>query len=305
MQLETALSKIIKVKASRIRQDYQALKMPSPGEEKRLLASLERYGQISPAVVGEDGTGYILIDGFKRLRCLEKLAGETEAEVLVQVLDGGPQGWKAAILNLNWGKRSVTTLEEGLVLVSLYEEEELKQSHIAALLARDKSWVSRRIALIKRLEPDVQDHIRLGLIHPSVGRELALLPRGNQIPVLEAIEEHQLSMREVEGLVKDLAGGAQVRKADVETLINLARKEIPHREDKPYVGRKNRRDRIEEALLHMNRYCRKVCKAIVKQPREKVGRNFDKLAKDALEAAEEAVEALHNYYLGDNNDGVD
>jgi len=55
----------------------------------------------------------------------------------------------------------------------------------------------------------------------------------------------------------------------------------------------------------MTRYCRKICKIIVKQPRQKVSPNFDTLAKDAIEAAEEAVEALHNYYLGDNNDRVD
>ena len=279
------------------------LKMPSPGEEKRLLTSLERYGQISPAVVGEDGAGYVLVDGFKRVRCLEKLTGETDTEVQIQVLGGGPQGWKAAMLRLNWGKRSVTTLEEGLVLVSLHEEEELKQSHIAALLARDKSWVSRRIALIKRLEPEVQEHIRLGLTHPSVGRELALLPRGNQVTVLEAIEEHQLSMREVEALIKELAGGAQVRKPDVETLIKLAREETSH--GKPASVRRKKGDRIEEALLHMNRYCREVCKAIVKKPREKVSRNLDKLVSDAIGAAEEAIEALHSYYLGDNNDRAD
>lgn len=85
----------------------------------------------------------------------------SDPEVEALVLEGEPSGWKAAMLRLNWGKRTVNILEEALVLASLHEEERLKQAQIALLLERDRSWVSRRIALVKRLDKEVQEHIRL------------------------------------------------------------------------------------------------------------------------------------------------
>jgi hypothetical protein len=95
-------------------------------------------------------------------------------------------------------------MEEALVLQSLYREDGLTQIEIAALLGRDKSWVSRRIALIERLSEEVQEDIRLGLISVITGRELAKLPRGNQREVADTILKRRYSTREAAKLIGHL-----------------------------------------------------------------------------------------------------
>jgi hypothetical protein len=88
-----------------------------------------------------------------------------------------------------------------MVLFSLYREDGLTQTEIGVLLGRHKSWVSRRISLTERLSEDVREDIRLGLLPASMGRELAMLPRGNQKEAANSIIKHRLSTREASKLI--------------------------------------------------------------------------------------------------------
>lgn len=108
---------------------------------------------------------------------------------------------KAAILQLNQSGRSITEMEEALVLQSLYREDGLTQIEIAALFGRDKSWVSRRISLIERLSEEVQEDIRLGLISVMTGRDLSKLPRGNQKEAVDTILKRHYTTREAAKLI--------------------------------------------------------------------------------------------------------
>jgi hypothetical protein len=92
-------------------------------------------------------------------------------------------------------------MEEALVLQSLHRDDGLTQVEIAALLGRDKSWVSRRISLIERLSEEVKEDIRLGLISVITGRELAKLPRGNQKEAADAILKRRYTTREAAKLI--------------------------------------------------------------------------------------------------------
>ena len=135
-----------------------------------------------PGRVRHDGAGYELVDGFKRLRACRHIGKET---LKARILDATERVSKAAIIQLNRG-RSISELEEAMVLSSLYREDGLTQMEIAVFLGRHKSWVSRRISLIERLHEEVRQDIRLGLLPASMGRELAKLPRGNQKEAADA-----------------------------------------------------------------------------------------------------------------------
>ncbi|HAM53196.1 MAG TPA: hypothetical protein DCP92_21780 [Nitrospiraceae bacterium] len=155
---------------------------------------------MSPVVCVRAGDGHELIDGFKRLRVCRKLGREALRAKTVQM---SARACKAAIIQLNAGK-SITEMEEALVIRSLHREDGLMLTEIAVLLGRHKSWASRRLSLIERLSEDIQEDIRLGLFSASVGRELAKLPRGNQRDIANAVIKHRLSIRELEKLVSHL-----------------------------------------------------------------------------------------------------
>lgn len=121
--------------------------------------------------------------------------------VTARVLEVGEHGQKAAMLDLNWKRGSISDLEEGMVVHSLCREDGLSQVEIAVLVGRHKSWVCRRLSLVERLCDEALEHMRLGLIHGAIGRELSRLPRGNQGAALRTILKYRFSSRESARLV--------------------------------------------------------------------------------------------------------
>ena len=173
-------AEVIKAAVSEIGERFGGMRLGDPVSKALMVKSIEKYGQLSPVVVGPRENGkYELVDGFKRLYAYRELGHEV---LNARVLHAGLRGLKAAVIQLNWAHKSIGDLEEALVLHSLDREDGLRQHEIGVLLGRHKSWVSRRISLIERLCEEVIEHIRLGLCSASIGRELARLPRGNQEP---------------------------------------------------------------------------------------------------------------------------
>ncbi len=174
--------------------------MIQPRKESSMVKSMERFGQLSPVVVAvEDKGRHELIDGFKRLRALRKLGRD---RVRARVMEGHARVLKAAMIQLNREGHSIMDMEEALVVRSLYREEGLDQVEIGVLVGRHKSWVCRRIGLVEKLEPEVMEHLQLGLITASQSRELIRLPRGNQKDVMECVLKNSLSSRQTQRLVE-------------------------------------------------------------------------------------------------------
>ena len=177
---------------------YGRFRLVHPQAEQRMVESMRRYGQLMPVIVSIQDERCELIDGFKRLRAARQLGF---CGMTAKTIEASPRVAKACIIQLNRKGGFITDLEEAMVCESLYREDRLAQLEIATLLGRHKSWVSRRLSLIQRLGEDAINHLRLGLITSSIGRELARLPRGNQKKVLDAILKHRLCSRQCQQLV--------------------------------------------------------------------------------------------------------
>jgi ParB/RepB/Spo0J family partition protein len=186
------------IAVSEIGEKYGVYRIVNPRTDRAMVKSIRKYGQISPVVCVKGKGGYEMIDGFKRLRACRSL---NQTTLKVRTMEVSVRVCKAAMLQLNWSGKSVTEMEEALVLQSLYREDGLTQIEMAVLLGRDKSWVSRRISLIERLSEEVQEDIRLGLISVITGRDLAKLPRGNQKEAAEAILKRRYTTREAAKLI--------------------------------------------------------------------------------------------------------
>lgn len=195
-------SEAVEIPLTQIGQQYESLRIINPASELGMLRSMEKYGQLSPLVVCRaQNNKYELIDGFKRLRAGCKL---NKKSLKAKALNIGSQAGKAAILQLNWVGKSISQMEEAMVLHSLYHDNGLSQVEIATLISRHKSWVCRRIRLIEHLDDEVQESIKLGLIKVSVGWKLTQLQRCNQEPVLHTIRKHRLSVRQTQELITAL-----------------------------------------------------------------------------------------------------
>lgn len=270
-------ARIEEIAVSAMGEKYAALRIINPRADSDMEKSLRKYGQISPVVCVKNGGSCELIDGFKRLRACRRIKQET---LMAKILEVTARVCKAAIIQLNRSGRSITEMEEAMILQSLYREEGLTQIEIATLVGRHKSWVSRRLSLLERLSEEIQDDIRLGLLSVSVGRELAKLPRGNQRSAAEAILKHQFSIREVEQLTTYLLSRPRW---EHQTLLSAPWEIIAPKQSRP-VG-------LEAKLISFERICRSLSEGIKKSRLENRSYLYEPIER-AIGAAEEVAKIL-------------
>jgi len=200
---EKQLEDTFNISLDKIGDSYGKLRIINPAAEESFFKLIKKYGQLSPVVVSRlDGRRYELIDGFKRLRAIRRL--NTVKSLKAKLLNAGIHASKAAIVQLNNSAKSISGIEEALVVHSLYREDGLTQLEIGSLLSRHKSWVCRRISMIEGLCEEVQCSIKLGLTSTTIGLELAKLHRCNQEAALSTIQRHKLTRRETQKLVSAL-----------------------------------------------------------------------------------------------------
>jgi ParB-like chromosome segregation protein Spo0J len=182
---------------------FAALRLISPADLRRLRASIEREGIRHPVLVSSavEADCSVLLDGFKRVRVAQELEF---GSVWAQVVAFDAAQSKAAMLHANQAQRGLSDVEEAWIVRALCREHGMRQVAVGQLLGRDKSWVCRRLKLAEALEATLQEDLRLGLLSASAARELARLPRGNQLLAGAAVRDHQLTSRQAARLVERL-----------------------------------------------------------------------------------------------------
>lgn len=157
---------------------YAALRVADRAAQAALVASLSNEGQQLPVLVvpTERAERYVLIDGYQRVGALEKL-GRDLVEAAVMSM---PEDLALAMSHRLQKCREPSALEEGWLLEELVVGHGHTQSSLPTLLGRDKSWVSRRLALVNALPDAVQNGVRAGRVPPRLAmRTLVPLARAN------------------------------------------------------------------------------------------------------------------------------
>src|ERR1700675_1085405 len=160
---------------------YRRYRLADGHGEQAMAQSLGRWGQLTPVAVCLRGEHWEVVDGFKRLAAARLLNWPT---LLTRRLEADDERTvKAALYGLNLGQH-LQELEEAWLVQALVGEDGLSQVEVAELLGRHKSWVCRRLALLEKLSSDVRSDLEVGLVPPSLARQLVRLPVGNQADVL-------------------------------------------------------------------------------------------------------------------------
>jgi len=196
-------------------QRYRRYRLADPEAEEAMAGSLRRWGQLAPVVACVRDAKLELLDGFKRWTAARQV-GELP-RLSVRVLEVDEPTAKSAILGLNREQRPTRELEEAWIVQALVRDDGMTQVEAAHLLGRHKSWVCRRLAFLERLSVAVKEDLRLGLMGPSLARQLTRLPAGNeqvgnQEAVLALVRRETLTAQEVSGVI-DLLQGAGVDQA--------------------------------------------------------------------------------------------
>jgi ParB family transcriptional regulator, chromosome partitioning protein len=166
--------------------------------ERSLVASLAESGQQVPVVVvrGEAGP-FVLGDGDKRVRALERLHHDTVHAVVWELTE-----LEALLLaQLMRCSEGGSALEQGWLLCARHERFGLSAGELARRFDTSTSWVSRRLGLVRELPAAVPELVRSGaLVAHAAMKHLVPLARAHLAQCLElapALAAHGRSSRQI------------------------------------------------------------------------------------------------------------
>ena len=138
---------------------YERLRKRHPRAERALLSSLAEIGQQTPVVVVGEAERFVLIDGYKRVRALRRLARDVVLATRWEL-----EEIEALLLERGLRRGSEDALDQAWLLAELQERFGSSLEELARRFEHSKSWVSGRLALIQCLPISVQEQVRLGAI---------------------------------------------------------------------------------------------------------------------------------------------
>lgn len=168
---------------------------------EELAESIRQYGVLQPIMVQKNGELYEIIAGERRWRAA-KMAGLKEVPVIIREYDKQKKMEISLIENVQ--RADLNPIEEAAAYQRLIEEFGLKQEEIAERVSKNRATIANSLRLLK-LDKRVQELLIQGKISGGHARALLAMEDGDQqFATAELIIKNQLSVREVEKLVKSL-----------------------------------------------------------------------------------------------------
>lgn len=169
-------------------------------ELAELAMSIQQQGIIQPVTVRKMGHDrYQLISGERRLKAA-RVAGLTEIPAYIRVANDEQMLEMALVENIQ--REDLNPIEIAVSYQRLLEECHISQEELSQKVGKDRSTISNYIRLLK-LPAEVRDAIsNKGL---SMGHARALITLDDpdrQVAILKTILKNQLSVRQVEELVR-------------------------------------------------------------------------------------------------------
>jgi len=182
---------------------YENFRMRNEAHEARLLSSIAQSGIEEPLEGVDRQEGSILLNGFKRYRCAQKLGigmapytslGEDEAVGIMSLLRTS-------------NNKTLGILEQAGFIDELKNQHRMGVTEIAAELSRSKAWVSMRLGFIGEMSPKVRQKLFAGAfpVYPYM-YTLRQFMRMNGVKKSEvedfvvALSGKRLSVRDIEQL---------------------------------------------------------------------------------------------------------
>lgn len=168
-----------------------------------LAKSIEKQGLIQPITVRKIGyDNYQLISGERRMRAII-IAGLTEIPAYIRVADDQQMLEMALVENIQ--RENLNAIEIAISYNRLLEECKLTQQGLSSRVGKNRSTITNYVRLLK-LPAEIQIAIRDNKISMGHARAIISIDDANyQISLLNNIIDEDLSVRDVEKLVRDLS----------------------------------------------------------------------------------------------------
>ena len=166
-----------------------------------LSQSILKQGVMQPIIVRPIGNNqYEIIAGERRWRAA-KLANLNEVPVIIKNIPDESALAMALIENIQ--REDLNPLEEAIGIKRLIDEFNMTHEEAADAVGKSRVTVSNLLRLLTLTKP-VQDRLLSGKIDMGHARALIGLEGSQQIMLCEEVIQKNLSVREIEALVKNL-----------------------------------------------------------------------------------------------------
>ncbi|MFH1121481.1 MAG: ParB/RepB/Spo0J family partition protein [Bacteroidota bacterium] len=175
-----------------------------------LAASIKEQGIIQPITVRKMGYDkYQLISGERRLKA-SRIAGLDEIPCYIRIANDQQMLEMALVENIQ--RESLNALEIAISYQRLIDECELTQDELSQRVGKNRTTISNYIRLLK-LPAELQVAIRDSKITMGHARALVTLEdEPTQLAILKNIIAKDLSVREVEEVVRNLSRQPVIKK---------------------------------------------------------------------------------------------
>mgnify|MGYP003594558271 CR=1 FL=1 len=174
-------------------------------EEEALLElseSIRKHGIIQPVTVRKMGYDkYQLISGERRFRA-SQIAGLTEVPAYIRIANDQAMLEMALVENIQ--RENLDAIEVAISYKRLIDECNLTQEELSNKVSKQRSTITNFLRLLK-LPVEIQLGVRERKISMAHARTLINVEdKETQLALFEAISEQDLSVRQVEEMVKSL-----------------------------------------------------------------------------------------------------
>jgi hypothetical protein len=137
---------------------YEGHRMRDRTGEARLLAAIAERGVAEPLEGVDERERHVLLNGFKRLRCVRKLGITTVP--YVSLGQDAALGIVALLRTSN--DKALSLLEQAGFVDEINRLHQMSVAGIAEALSRSKAWVSLRLGLIAEMSPVIRQKLFAG-----------------------------------------------------------------------------------------------------------------------------------------------
>jgi len=167
---------------------------------ERCKEAIETLGVVHTPVVGATKDGNrLLLYGQCELTALRELGVKKMDAVEVDVAGDGKAKEKLSLLLISLQERP-GALCEGLLIQEALRAG-VSRAEVQAILCKSASWVSNRMSLVTRLDANVYEMVKSGLLEARSAEEVSRLPQGAQFAFAETAVREGLPKSAIESLV--------------------------------------------------------------------------------------------------------
>ncbi|MBA1334739.1 MAG: Chromosome (plasmid) partitioning protein ParB [Firmicutes bacterium] len=170
---------------------------------EELAQSISQHGIVQPVLLRKVERGYEIVAGERRWRAA-RMAGMKAIPAVVKELDDRQVMELALIENLQ--REDLHPLEEAEAYRKLADEFGLTQEEISSAVGKSRPAVANALRLLTLPDP-IKKLLFDNLISAGHGRALLPLEEKQQVIVAEKIIKENLSVRDTERIVNEIASG--------------------------------------------------------------------------------------------------